>query len=318
MNQDRVQGVCFLIRTSTHRSLFLRQRRLLALVDAVGSPVRSLDFQKLLFLYTKQEEDEPSYEFVPYRFGGFSFTSYADKRKLIERGLLEHDETSWALTNEGRLQARVPGAEHARMHAFAHRYAGLRGDALVAYVYRQFPYFASRSEIAHRVLKGDEEAIHAIALERPVVRPAGILTIGYEGHSLESYVNQLLGTGVTLLCDVRRNPLSRKYGFSKGTLSYACEGVGIRYEHLPELGIESARRVNLDSQAAYDSLFDQYAREDLPLQESTLRMIRQWICVDGYRVALTCFEHLPRQCHRRCVAEAVETMMGNGIRTVHL
>ena len=49
------------------------------------------------------------------------------------------------------------------------------------------------------------------------------------GKCLETYLNQLLRAGVTLLCDVRRNPLSRKYGFSKSTLSHAC---AVSYTHL--------------------------------------------------------------------------------------
>ena len=62
--------------------LFDRQKRLLALVDALGGEVGSLDFQKLLFLYCREVEETPAYEFVPYKYGGFSFTSYADKRRL--------------------------------------------------------------------------------------------------------------------------------------------------------------------------------------------------------------------------------------------
>ena len=45
--------------------LFERQRLLLALTDALGGSVAHTDFQKLLFLYTKEWETEPSYEFVP-------------------------------------------------------------------------------------------------------------------------------------------------------------------------------------------------------------------------------------------------------------
>ena len=71
--------------------LFDRQKRLLSLVDALGGEVGNLDFQKLLFLYCREVEDSPTYEFVPYKFGGFSFTSYADKRRLIERGLLAEE-----------------------------------------------------------------------------------------------------------------------------------------------------------------------------------------------------------------------------------
>ena len=65
--------------------LFDRQRVLLELLDALNEPVGSTDFQKLLFLYTREGEPTPSYDFVPYRFGCFSFTSYADKRRLVEK-----------------------------------------------------------------------------------------------------------------------------------------------------------------------------------------------------------------------------------------
>ncbi len=119
------------------------------------------------------------------------------------------------------------------------------------------------------------------------------------------YLNLLLQDSVALLCDVRRNPLSRKYGFSKGTLKNACENVGIRYEHLPELGIASEERRELVTQADYDALFTTYERESLPRQGEALDRIRQWI-ESGERVALTCYEALPCQCHRHCVAEALE------------
>jgi uncharacterized protein (DUF488 family) len=145
-----------------------------------------------------------------------------------------------------------------------------------------------------------------------------LLTIGYEGKSLEGYLNQLLQAGVTLLGDVRRNPLSRKYGFSKVTLSKVCEGVGIRYEHLPELGIASDKRQNLETQKDYDALFLIYEREYLPGQHSALDRIRRWLLDDKQRVALTCFEELPQQCHRHCVAEAIESHSGRKLKPVHL
>jgi hypothetical protein len=56
--------------------LFERQRLLLALLDAMAEPVAHTDFQKLLFLFTQEWEAAPSYDFVPYKFGCFSFTSY--------------------------------------------------------------------------------------------------------------------------------------------------------------------------------------------------------------------------------------------------
>src|SRR5208283_4588279 len=98
--------------------LFDRQKRLLALVDALGGEVGSLDFQKLLFLYCREVEEKPSYEFVPYKFGGFSFTSYADKRRLIEQGLLADEERAWKLTPAGKAATSIAPSARLRMDTF--------------------------------------------------------------------------------------------------------------------------------------------------------------------------------------------------------
>ena len=288
--------------------LFDRQKRLLALVDALGGEVGNLDFQKLLFLYCREVEGTPAYEFVPYKYGGFSFTSYADKRRLITQGLLADEELVWKLTPTGKRMASIAPLVKIQMTKFSKRHASLRGDALVAEAYRRHPYYAIRSEMAGRILAGDDLALMAITAARPAASQPGLCTIGYEGRTLEDYLNRLIQDGVTILCDVRRNPLSRKYGFSKRTLSNACEGVGIRYEHLPELGIASEERRELHTQADYDALFAVYERETLPKQAKALGKIRAWIEA-GERVALTCFEKLPQQCHRHCVAEALEGKM---------
>lgn len=297
--------------------LFDRQRLLLTLLDTMTAPVGHTDFQKLLLLYTQEWETEPSYDFVPYKFGGFSFTSYADKRRLIERGLLEADDQHWALTDTGRMTARRERATVPRVARFCERYGELRGNKLIAEIYRRFPYYATRSEIADKVLTNASDRAR-VAAARPAQQPPGVLTIGYEGKSLERYLNQLLQGSVTLLCDVRRNPLSRKYGFSKSTLRNACEGVGIRYEHLPELGIASEERKGLVTQADYDELFAVYESESLPKQTVALAKIRHWIEREQQRVALTCFEGLPCQCHRHCVAEALAQLGGTALEPVHL
>lgn len=295
--------------------LFSRQRQLLALLDALGGTAKKLDFQKLLFLYTRELGKEPPYDFIPYKYGAFSFTSYADRRKLIERGLLESDEQSWTLTAEGR--RNVGAAQDMHLSAFARQYAKLRGTELVAHTYRKFPFTATRSEIAGEVLNGDEAALAQIRKAKPRRSSRQVQTIGYEGHSLESYLNTLLKAGVTVLCDVRKNPLSRKYGFSKKALQNGCEAVGLRYEHLPELGIAGAQRKNLETQADYDALFKEYEQTDLPQHGQALDVIHSWI-QDGQRVALTCYEHLPQQCHRHCVAEALAKRFGSALEARHL
>jgi len=297
--------------------LYARQKTLLALLNAFGGSLNSLDFQKLLFLFCQEQPSTRSYEFVPYRYGGFSFTSYADRRRLIAQGLLTDEERLWALTKAGQRSAVVAPSVRKDLAAFARRYEKLRGDALVVETYRRFPYYATRSEMAERLFRNDEGGMAAIQAARPRPAKAGVYTIGYEGRGLEAYLNQLLVAGISLLCDVRRNPLSRKYGFSKGTLAHACEGVGIRYEHLPELGIASEERRGLDSPSAFELLFSAYRRDTLPAQQEVLTRIRDWVD-QGERVALTCFEAHAQQCHRHCVADALQEQFGDSFAPTHL
>jgi len=100
-------------------------------------------------------------------------------------------------------------------------------------------------------------------------------------------------------------------------LSNACEGIGIRYEHLAELGIDSEARRDLNTQADYDELFAEYERTTLPKQGAALAVIQKWVAA-GARVALTCFEADPRQCHRHCVAKALAKANGREFLPQHL
>ncbi len=295
------------VQTKDLHMLLKRQRQILGLLDALGGRAGNVDFQKLLFLYCMESEKVPSYDFVPYRYGCFSFTSYADRRKLAASGFLEEDDSVWQLTAAGKAAARHNAVPRKVMGVFC-RKRTLRGDALISQVYQRYPYYATRSEILDR-LDLPPENVHRIRAARPAVRKPGLLTIGYEGRSLEDYLNTLLRAGVTVLCDVRKNPLSRKYGFSKRALSTACEGIDVRYTHLPALGIPSERRKNLRTPSDYAALFAAYEEDTLPNCAEQLEQIGHWIR-DGARVALTCYEREPEFCHRRCVAAEVGRYVG--------
>ena len=293
---------------------YLRQRRTLALLDALGGSVHRADFRKLLFLYCQEPGEDPLYDFVPHRRGALSYTADADLRKLQERGLLA-DADELRLTDKGRRVAR-PERDVA-VDDFVARHP-LRGDALVAESYRRFPYFATRSEFVDRVLRDDDQARQSVAEAQPASRSdGGLWTIGYQGLSLEGYLNTLLREGVTQICDVRRNPVSRKYGFSRRTLADGCNGVGIAYEHIPDLGIPGKQRHGINSDDDYDALFKDYRLNYLPSQTADLSRIADWIKA-GSCVALTCYERLPAQCHRHCVANAISERMESDLVVTHL
>lgn len=280
--------------------MLYRRRILLALLQAIGDGLQRVDFQKHLFLFTRAQRT-PAFDFIPYNFGCFSFIAESDRQVLIEQGkLLDADD--WARTRDSDYAGNLKDHDRAALVAHKRRFGHLRGPSLVRYVYREYPYYAINSTIAAGLLTDEELA--RVQQARPKVSGAALLTLGYEGKSIEAYLNQLVEQNVDILCDVRRNPFSRKYGFSKRRLQQAVEGVGIVYRHFAGLGIPSAKRKELNTQADYDRLFDYYEQEILPNCGSDLEDIMAFL-ENGKRVALTCFELHSQQCHRSRVAKAL-------------
>lgn len=139
-----------------------------------------------------------------------------------------------------------------------------------------------------------------------------LFTIGYEGRTQDEYLARLREHGVTVLCDVRRNAISRKKGFAKKALSEGCKAHGIRYEHLPELGVDSDRRKGLTTAAEVEALFAEYTRDWLPKQSAAITKLCEWLAA-GEKVALTCFEREPERCHRHCISEALESQHSTAV-----
>ena len=60
------------------------------------------------------------------------------------------------------------------------------------------------------------------------------------------------------LADVRDNPWSMKFGFTKNNLALLCEKIGIQYISIPSLGIPSKLRDKLNSKEDYKEVFKIY------------------------------------------------------------
>lgn len=87
---------------------------------------------------------------------------------------------------------------------------------------------------------------------------------------------------------------------------------------MPELAIASARRKELHTQADDDRLFSAYEEDTLKHQTEATEKVFHRIANDEERVALTCYELNPRQCHRQRVARAVENRLGKEYNTEDL
>ncbi len=290
---------------------FYRQRFLLLLLEMAGGRLSKTDFQKLLFL-AQHEADFSYYDFVPYHYGCYSFQAQSDIELLHSFGWLEEKPKSINLL--AKPGACLKNAELYEIDRFTKQFRGVRGRKLVSYVYERYPYYATRSKIAAEVL--DKESYNKVTIEKNKLTSKNkvIYTIGYEGISFESYLNQLLKHDVRLLCDVRKNPLSRKFGFSKGVLSRLLPKLGIEYLHIPDLGIRSEMRQQLNTEDDYAKLFKCY-RKTLPQKVGSLQLLER-LLKEHKRIALTCYEKEHNSCHRHCVSDYMEDK--NNIRIRHI
>lgn len=293
--------------------MFYRRKILLALTEVVGGSAFSTDLQKLLFLFC-QETQQNHYDFFPYKYGAFSFVSYYDKRKLVEQGCLKDNKQFELATNTSYLNQLKP-KDRIAMQAFAAKTQNIRGQQLIRKTYLEYPKYASRSNIANTVLEPNEWKIVQMYWNKD--SSPNLFTVGYEGRTIDDYLKCLTFNNISILIDVRRNPFSRKHGFSKNGMRRYLEKAGIRYVHFPELGIASHLRRNLSDRLSYEILFEQYAVNALPNQTETLRKIKGLVREHG-RVALTCFEADPFKCHRYKVAEALKSDLGFDYPITHI
>lgn len=291
---------------------YFRQKFLLALLQKFDGKLQKTDLQKYLFLYNQEFTDKPYYYFLPYKFGPFSFQAYADVRRLHDLGYLtngEHIEK----TAVNDYTVSLHEKDQKSLITFFEKYSRLKGNALIKYVYENYPYFSINSEIKERILGGNASGV--MSKEKSSKTSNAFFTMGYEGITVDQYLNRIIEQEISAVIDVRKNPISMKYGFSKTQLSKMLGNIGVIYQHMPELGIKTESRQDLSTYEKYQQLFEEYEQSTLIHQQKAIHSITESYH-QNKRVMLTCFEKDYNYCHRSRVSNAIEKKIG--IQTKHL
>lgn len=279
--------------------MFYRRKIVFALLQNFEDGLESTRLQKLVFLLT-QMQVKPNYDFVPYHYGCYSYSLKADLQAMVKHKWLSLKEKSYNLATTKNYYKELTASDKQLVSETIIRYGTMKTDVITKHTYINFPYYATNSTIAERLLpeKFYKRVLKALPADESIV----LFTIGYEGVSLENYLNKLIVNNIKLLVDVRRNPLSQKYGFSKKLLSNFCAKLDINYVHIPDVGIDSSKRRELNNQEDYDALFAEY--KSTILNETTQSQNQILFLLQKYRrIALTCFEADTCQCHRTHLAE---------------
>ncbi|MBG0784538.1 MAG: DUF488 domain-containing protein [Anaerolineaceae bacterium] len=277
--------------------LYQRQKFLLTFLQAFGGELSETDCQNLVFLYC-QSNQRDFYDFFPGKLGPFSFVLSEDKGALTRKEMLKASENYLLSESAISIVEEYDAKEKALLFQFRDQLNGVRGQALIQKTLDEYPF--SEYSKASQVVTENGSMLYSI---------------GYEGMTIDRFLNILISNHIEVLFDVRGNPLSRKFGFSKTKLKECTQAVGINYIHLPGLGIPSANRKNLTTNEDLFKLFDRYYDETLATATDTLNIIIDMVR-DNHPSVLLCFEADYRLCHRSSICKKIYEL--SGITATHL
>lgn len=227
------------------------------------------------------------YDYIPYKYGPFSFQIYQDLTHLEKNGYIKINDDKISLIKN---EFPEPDASIRRtINYHMSKYGEMDSKQIREYVYDNYPFYTIFSKIEKKIEYNPNEK--------------GIVTIGYEGKSVDRFLLDLIKNKVNTLVDVRKNAYSMKYGFSKNQISRYVNEINIKYMHISNLGIESSKRKDLNDENDYRSLFSDYESQ-LSRKEEELDILRD--LAKREKIALMCFEENSSFCHRGIIGNKLE------------
>jgi len=214
---------------------------------------------KVLFLIKQKYNPDKFYSFHPYLYGPFSIEVYKDIEYLQKEGYLNEELNVLKPEN-------VKVNYESYVSSLLNKYK--TADEITKYVYSNYSDYTPKEHIKSK----------------------GIVNVGYEGDSIDSFLDKLIQNNVNIVIDVRANPFSMKFDFIGSKLKEYLNKVNIEYVQIKELGIESEDRKG-DRKKVLDTYY-----KTLETKKSYLSNLIN--LSKTHKIALMCFEKDVHECHR--------------------
>lgn len=274
--------------------MLTRQRIILSFIAKAGGKTSHLSLMKWAFLLTREVKSkflDTFYQFVPYKYGPYSFNMVHELDALKRNGyIIDVGKNDYQIVNNAEKEvSRLDSVLDFEIARLFKKYSTLSASKLITTVYEKYPWYSINTEIKEQ--------------RRTDVLPKykmNIYTAGYQGMQIDAFLNMLLRAGVKMIIDVRSNPISRSYGYHKKTLARLSGFLDIEYNHFPELGIESLSRKNLVTLDDYNQVFKIYKKSILSKSISEIENVSSLIQTKP--AVLICQEEDNQYCHRRILA----------------
>jgi len=136
--------------------MYYRRKIILSLIQVFDGELEKIQLQKLLFLFTRFQREKKTYDFVPYKFGCYSFQANADLSTLKKYGIVSETTKSWKKEDEVDYLIELTKEDKKTISDFRIIYANKTSDDLINLTYKRYPYFAINSTVAKDYLSKEE------------------------------------------------------------------------------------------------------------------------------------------------------------------
>jgi uncharacterized protein (DUF488 family) len=264
-----------------------KQKILLNLLTALDNKRCSrLQIFKLSFLLSQKTN---FYDFVPYKYGPYSFEMDKDLRMFNNNGWINMNK-NLIYTNYNLIKLLPIEIDHEyELHAIINKFSNVNEKNLLDFIYERYPFYTKNSVLV-KEHKSKEQ-----------VTPVAIYTIGYQNLSIDSFISILIEKNIKTVLDVRNKPFSYKYGFNYSWLKKYLPEFNIEYINIPELGIQEKYRKTFSCKKLWEYYYALLDRKKLCLNRVSNFMLRQ-------PSVLMCYEMFPEDCHRLRLAERIRSL----------
>jgi len=275
-------------------SLQWKQKLLLNLLIGLDSNKQSrLKIIKISFLLAQKIK---FYDFVPYKYGPYSFEMDKDLRMFSNNRWIYMDEKSIYINHIAIKHLPIEITHKNEINDIANNFSNMNENNLLDFIYNNYPFYTQNSLLIKEHKKEEQSAEIAI------------YTIGYQNLTIDLFINTLIEKGIKTVIDVRNKPFSYKYGFNYSWLNKYLPEFKINYRNIPELGIEEKYRKTLSREELWKYYFTL-----LDNKEKSLYKLSNLI-TDRPSV-LMCYEMNPYDCHRLRLARRLNKI--NNLQVVN-
>lgn len=148
-----------------------------------------------------------------------------------------------------------------------------------------------------------------------------LFTIGFTKKTAEQFFETLKHYGIDIVVDIRLNNKSQLAGFTKGEdLRYFLQEI-CHCEYVHDIALAPTKEIlddykkNIITWTEYEERFAALMNQPARLQQIK-RFERRF--AEYENVCLLCSEPTPEQCHRRLIAEMIESSSAHPIAVRHI